>query len=71
MAKKTNVEKFVEKTEDLIESYPFLYVELARTRVTGWCAIIRIKPSHPERLAFGQAETAEEACEQALKELGS
>jgi hypothetical protein len=64
------VKAFLELGEDLINKYPFLYVELARVRVTDWMAWIcsHNQDTHPDRtvLVKGQGTTAEEACAKAL-----
>ena len=68
-----NVQKFLDKTENMINEFPFLYVEIARTRSTEWMAwaCTHNKDTHPERevLANGQADTADGACAVALHKL--
>ena len=64
-----NVVKFLEKAEELEMEYPFLYVEIARTRVTDYMAWLRVKPDG-DLIVNGQGLTAEDACKDALKQLG-
>ena len=66
----SKVEEFLELALELENKYPFLYVEIARTRVTDWMSWLctHNKDTHPERvvLANGQGSTAEEACRNAI-----
>lgn len=61
----TAVNIFLSLAEDLIKSYPFLYVEIARTRTTDWMSLIRERPNGTF-IASGQGLTPIEACEMAL-----
>lgn len=65
-----NVIKFLEKAEELEMIHPFLYVEIARTRVTDYMAWLRVKPSG-ELIVTGQGLTADEACKDALEQLNA
>ena len=64
--------EFLELGEDLENKYPFLYVEIARTRATGWMAWLctHNKETHPDRevIVSAQGSTAKEACKKALQE---
>ncbi len=63
-----NVIAFLEKAEELESMHPFIYVEIARTRTTGYMAWIKEKPSSSDHIACGQGETADEACGMALED---
>lgn len=69
----SSVRHFLIAAENMIDEYPHLYVELARTRATDWMAWIctHNKDTHPNRkiLTNGQGSTVEEACENALQTL--
>lgn len=60
--------KFLKIADDLIDEYPFLYVELARTRTTDWMAWLRKKPDG-ELIANGEGLSADEACADALNQI--
>jgi hypothetical protein len=60
--------QFVGIAHDLIELYPFLYVEIARTRTTGWMVWLRVSPDG-KLLANGQGEELDHACKDAIKAL--
>jgi len=68
-----NVEKFLEVADELENSYPYLYAEIAKTRATNWMAWLctHNREDNPSRkvICSGQGITAEEACEDALKAL--
>ncbi|WP_444942743.1 hypothetical protein ACJJIK_10835 [Microbulbifer sp. ZKSA006] len=64
-----NITKFLSAADELENHYPFLYVEIARTRTTDWMAWLKEKPNAASSLATGQGDTAEEACERALDNL--
>ncbi len=63
--------EFLCVAEQLIDIHPFLYVELSRTRTTGWMAWLRTKSKENEGvlLASGQGITPDEACRYALAQL--
>ena len=61
------IEEFLDLARDLEGQYPFLYVEIARTRTTDWMAWLRVRPDG-DLLAFGQCSTPNEACKQALEQ---
>ncbi len=63
--------EFLCVAEQLINIYPFLYVELSRTRTTDWMAWLRTKSKENEGvlLATGQGTTPDEACRFALAQL--
>jgi hypothetical protein len=60
--------EFLRIAEQLIELYPFLYVEIARTRTTGWMVWLRVSPDG-KLLANGQGEELDHACKDAIKAL--
>ena len=68
-----NVKKFLDTAEEMINEYPFLYVEVARTRTTEWMAWLctHNKDTHTDRMVLASAHgfTADEACKNALDEL--
>ncbi len=63
-----NVIKFLEKAEEMENDYPFLYVEIARTRVTDYMAWLRVKPDG-DLIVNGQGLTADDACKDAISQL--
>ena len=70
MTEQTNLSKVIAIHEDMLDSNPFCYFELAYTRTTEWMVWICTKPStdDPNRkvLLRGQGSTPEEACADAL-----
>lgn len=65
-----NVIKFLEKAEELEMVHPFLYVEIARTRVTDYMAWLRVK-TNGELIVTGQGLSADDACKDALEQLNA
>jgi hypothetical protein len=63
-----NISEFFKLAEQLKNSYPFLYVEVAHTRTTDYMAWLRTKPKEGLLLAQGQGTTADDACREALKD---
>ncbi|WP_017411483.1 hypothetical protein [Aeromonas salmonicida] len=63
--------EFLCVAEQLIGTHPFLYVELSRTRTTGWMAWLRTSAKETEGvlLASGQGLTPDDACRYALAQL--
>ncbi|QFT55615.1 hypothetical protein [Microbulbifer sp. THAF38] len=62
----SSVAEFINKAVELENHYPFLYVEIARSRITDWMAWLKDKPGSKLLLACGSGSTAEEACRDAL-----
>lgn len=66
------VSEFLQMANELENKYPFLYVEIARTRTTDWMAWLREKPGKEHRLiACGQGLKPSEACRDALSKIES
>ena len=67
--KTKHIKKFLQIAEDLENEYPFIYVEICRTRTTYWAAWLREEPGG-ELIALGKGSTVNEACKDALKAYG-
>ncbi|WP_368203177.1 hypothetical protein [Aeromonas sp. R5-1] len=63
--------EFLCVAEQLIDTHPFLYIELSRTRTTDWMAWLRTNPKENDGvlLASGQGLTPDDACRYALAQL--
>lgn len=61
-----NVKRFLEIADELESSYPYLYVEIARTRGKRYIALLEEKPGEKE-ICMGQGETADDACADAIE----
>jgi len=66
------VMEFIDLAEHLENTYPFLYVEIARTRSTEWMAWLctHNRETNPNRevIVSAQGLTSSEACKKALQE---
>ena len=69
----STVEQLLDECEDLIGVYPFLYVEVARTRITDWMVHIHTSPNKEHEkfkiLVTAQNTSYEAACASALYKL--
>ena len=70
MTEQTNLSKVIAIHEDMLDSNPYCYFELAYTRTTEWMVWICTKPREDDMnrkvLLRGQGSTPEEACADAL-----
>lgn len=70
MTEQTNLSKVIAIHEDMLDSNPYCYFELAYTRTTEWivwiCSSPREQDPNRKVLLNGQGPTPEEACENAL-----
>jgi len=70
-----NIKRFMALYEIIREDNPYTYMEIACTKQTDYMAWICSRPREvdPDRkvIATGQADTADKACKQALKDYHS
>ena len=70
MTEQTNLSKVIAIHEDMLDSNPYCYFELAYTRTTEWmvwiCSNQREQDPNRKVLLRGQGSTPEEACADAL-----
>jgi len=68
MSKVIDVKRFLEYAEEQENIFPFLYVEICRTRTTDFMAWLREKPNG-KLIVCGQGATANDACKDAMEQV--